>query len=35
MKDFVEKLESDDLGSHTVSTREFHTATVQVGKDVI
>ena len=35
MKDFIEKLDSDELSSRTVSTREFHTATVQVGKDII
>ena len=27
--------ESDNLRSNTVSTREFHTATAKVGKDII
>lgn len=35
MEEFINKLENDELKSHTVSTREFHTATSKVGRDVI
>lgn len=35
LDDFVEKVENGELRSSTVSTREVHTATVKVGKDII
>lgn len=35
MNEFVNNLETGELRSSTVSTREFHTATAKVGKDVI
>lgn len=35
MEDFIGKIESGELRSHTVSTREFYTATAKVGRDVI
>lgn len=35
MKKFINDLENGELRSNTVSTREFHTATAKVGKDII
>ena len=35
MEDFIKKVESGELRSNTVSTREFHTATAKVGRDII
>lgn len=35
MEEFINKLENDELKSHTVSTREFHTTAAKVGRDVI
>jgi hypothetical protein len=35
MNEFIDKLENSELKSNTVSTREFHTATAKVGKDII
>lgn len=35
LDDFVEKVENGELRSSTVSTREVHTTTVKVGKDII
>lgn len=35
MNDFIEKVENGELRSSTVSIRETHTATAQVGKDTI
>jgi hypothetical protein len=35
MDKFIEKLENDELRSNTVSIRDTHVVTVQVGKDII
>lgn len=35
MTDFIEKVQNGEMNSATVSTRETHTATAQVGKDTI
>ena len=35
MNDFIDSLENGELRSNTVSTREIHIATAQVGKDTI
>lgn len=35
MNEIIEKLNSEETRKHTVSIRETHTATAQVGKDII
>ena len=35
MNEFIDKLESGELKSNTVSTRDFHVAAAKVGRDVI
>ena len=35
LDEFINNLENGELRSNTVSTREFHVATVKVGKDII
>ncbi len=35
MTDFIEKVQNGEMKSATVSTRETHVATAQVGKDII
>lgn len=35
MDEFINKLENGEIKSHTVTTRDFYTATAMVGKDII